>query len=386
MNRKVIVHLVRNVELPRVRCPRRDQSSITPFLYNDPCHRQAVSIRRGAAERNRYGRLDGEVDLRNQANAAGDWFVDTRCIDCGTCREIAPGLFDEDSGLSVVRRQPSNGEELDAWLAAQACPTTSIGTVSRHPRPGRLYPREIQHGSGVFDLGYCSEDSFGASAWLVVRPAGNVLVDSPRFTEALARPIAELGGIRHVAFTHRDDVADGRRWAERFGARSWIHTDDRTAAPWATDLLAEEQELQPGSWPSRYRDTRRDPSCSSSTVDGSSPAIPSPGATNEATSLPSAAPAGTHGARSRTHLPLSPPVTASAPSCPATAPATSVIPTTSTLGWSGWSSACEPDPLARQGWRISSLGGRTRRRCHPRSTRPARWRSRSAGSSAREAS
>ena len=33
------------------------------------------------------------VDLRNQANAAGDWFVDTRCIDCGTCRDIAPDLF-----------------------------------------------------------------------------------------------------------------------------------------------------------------------------------------------------------------------------------------------------------------------------------------------------
>ncbi len=185
------------------------------------------------------------VDLRNRANVEGDWFVDTRCIDCGTCREIAPELFAEDSGLSVVRRQPGEAEERDAWLAAQACPTLSIGSASRRPRPGRLYPREVEPGSGVFDLGYCSEDSFGASAWLVVRPAGNVLVDSPRFTEALAGPIAELGGIAHVAFTHRDDVADGKRWAERFGARSWIHRDDRSAASWTTDVLTGEQELQP---------------------------------------------------------------------------------------------------------------------------------------------
>ncbi|MET0727800.1 MAG: MBL fold metallo-hydrolase [Acidimicrobiales bacterium] len=186
------------------------------------------------------------VDLRNAANAAGSWFVDTRCIDCGTCREIAPGLFGEGVGCSVVRRQPGDGDELDAWLAAQACPTASIGTITRRRRPGRLYPREIEAGSGVFDLGHCSEDSFGASAWLIVRPAGNVLVDSPRYTEALVRPIAALGGITHVALTHRDDVADARRWAERFGARSWIHTDDRTAAPWATDVLIDEQELQPG--------------------------------------------------------------------------------------------------------------------------------------------
>jgi glyoxylase-like metal-dependent hydrolase (beta-lactamase superfamily II)/ferredoxin len=186
------------------------------------------------------------VDLRNAANTAGDWFVDTRCIDCGTCRDIAPQLFGEAAGRSVVRAQPAAGDELDAWLAAQACPTTSIGTVSRRPRPGRLYPREIAPGSGVFDLGDCSEDSFGASAWLVVRDAGNVLVDSPRYTEALARPIAELGGVRHVALTHRDDVADAQRWATRFGARTWIHRDDRSAAPWATDVLTEEQEIQSG--------------------------------------------------------------------------------------------------------------------------------------------
>src|SRR5207237_1345065 len=97
-------------------------------------------------------------------------------------------------------------------------------------------------------LGYCSEDSFGASAWLAVREVGNVLVDSPRFTDALAGPIADLGGIAHVVLTHRDDVADARRWAERFGARVWIHADDRSAAPFATDLVhgLDEVEIEPG--------------------------------------------------------------------------------------------------------------------------------------------
>jgi glyoxylase-like metal-dependent hydrolase (beta-lactamase superfamily II) len=185
------------------------------------------------------------IDLRNSANARGDWFVDTRCIDCGTCREIAPAIFGEGGGASVVRRQPDTGADLDAWLAAQACPTASIGTMSRRRRPGRLYPREVATGSGVFDLGYCSEASFGASAWLIVRSAGNVLVDSPRYTDALVRPIEDLGGIRHVVLTHRDDVADARRWAERFGARSWIHADDASAARWATDVMTDACEIQP---------------------------------------------------------------------------------------------------------------------------------------------
>jgi glyoxylase-like metal-dependent hydrolase (beta-lactamase superfamily II)/ferredoxin len=177
-------------------------------------------------------------DLRNRDNVDGDWFVDTRCIDCGTCRELSPEIFGDVAGLSVVVDQPVGGPaRLEAWLAAEACPTRSIGTLSRARRPGRLYPREIGVDTDVFDCGYCAESSFGASAWFVARPAGNLLIDSPRFTEALAAPITERGGIRHVLLTHQDDVADGRRWAERFAARVWIHEDDARAAPFATDHL-----------------------------------------------------------------------------------------------------------------------------------------------------
>jgi glyoxylase-like metal-dependent hydrolase (beta-lactamase superfamily II) len=188
------------------------------------------------------------TDLRHVDNAPGEWFVDTRCIDCGTCRDIAPGLFADRGGHSVVAEQPDEVDNLAAWLAAQACPTSSIGTASHQTRPGRLYPRQIEPGSEVYDLGYCSEDSFGASAWFAVRPAGNVLIDSPRFTDALAGPIATRGGIDHVLLTHRDDVADAKRWAERFGARVWIHAQDRQAAPFATDLLqdAGDTEIEPG--------------------------------------------------------------------------------------------------------------------------------------------
>src|SRR5438067_7596041 len=183
------------------------------------------------------------TDLRHPGNAAGDWFVDTRCIDCGTCRDIAPDVFVDAGGLTVVARQPDAGDGVDAWLAAQACPTTSIGTLSRQRRPGRLYPREVEPGSGVFDCGYCAESSFGASAWFVQRPDGSVLVDSPRFTEAPVGPIESMGGLAHILLTHSDDVADAGRWAERFGARVWIHEADRRAAPYATDVLVRTEEV-----------------------------------------------------------------------------------------------------------------------------------------------
>jgi glyoxylase-like metal-dependent hydrolase (beta-lactamase superfamily II)/ferredoxin len=189
------------------------------------------------------------VALRNRSNVEGEWFVDTRCIDCGTCRDIAPGLFGDVGDMSVMIAQPADdASALAAWLAAQACPTTSIGTVSHQTRPGRLYPREIEAGTGVFDLGYCSEDSFGASAWFLQRDEGNLLVDSPRFTEALVAPIEAAGGIAHVLLTHRDDVADADRWAARFGARVWIHRDDLSAARFATDVVEAiaDTEIAPG--------------------------------------------------------------------------------------------------------------------------------------------
>jgi glyoxylase-like metal-dependent hydrolase (beta-lactamase superfamily II)/ferredoxin len=177
------------------------------------------------------------LDQRHPANVAGDWFVDTRCIDCDSCRQIAPSLFSEGPTQSLVQRQPVGpAEELEAWLAAQTCPTQSIGTQAR-PRPPR--PRLLPYplGDDVHLCGHNSEDSFGANSFLVVREGGNLLVDSPRFSRELCGGIEALGGVAHVLLTHRDDVADADRYAERFGARVWIHEDDARAAPYATDLL-----------------------------------------------------------------------------------------------------------------------------------------------------
>jgi glyoxylase-like metal-dependent hydrolase (beta-lactamase superfamily II) len=39
-----------------------------------------------------------------------------------------------------------------------------------------------------------------------------------------------MGGIRYMYLTHRDDVADHQKYAEHFGCKRILHTDDITAA------------------------------------------------------------------------------------------------------------------------------------------------------------
>jgi ferredoxin len=63
-------------------------------------------------------------------NADGKYYVDSTCIDCDLCRQIAPELFmrDDEGNGSYVARQPENhAEEEMAREAADTCPSNSIG-------------------------------------------------------------------------------------------------------------------------------------------------------------------------------------------------------------------------------------------------------------------
>ncbi|CAI0628185.1 unnamed protein product [Linum tenue] len=67
--------------------------------------------------------------LRRPHNVDGEFFVDTRCIDCDTCRWMAPQIFTRVEGMSAVSKQPTSSEErLNALQALLACPTSSIHT------------------------------------------------------------------------------------------------------------------------------------------------------------------------------------------------------------------------------------------------------------------
>jgi glyoxylase-like metal-dependent hydrolase (beta-lactamase superfamily II) len=175
---------------------------------------------------------------RHPAGSDGDWFVDDRCIDCDASRHVAPGLIvrNPDDGVSLFARQPETPEEIEAaWRAVMVCPTRSVGHVSLKRPDEPVFPQDL--GDGVFRLGHNSTSSFGAHSYLVQRSGGNLMVDAPRWTREVTGPVADMGGLDHILLSHRDDVADAGRYAEHFGARVWIHADDRDAAPYATDLI-----------------------------------------------------------------------------------------------------------------------------------------------------
>jgi glyoxylase-like metal-dependent hydrolase (beta-lactamase superfamily II)/ferredoxin len=166
-------------------------------------------------------------------NVPGDFFVDSTCIDCDACRQIAPGTFSEDGEYSVVSHQPESTEETKlALMALVACPTASIGTIEHHDAHIGIDAFPLQIADNVYFCGFTAESSFGAWSYLIVRPdseGGNVLIDSPRYATQLVNRIETMGGVRTMFLTHRDDVADHARFAERFGCERIMHADDGAA-------------------------------------------------------------------------------------------------------------------------------------------------------------
>ncbi|OMO76634.1 Beta-lactamase-like protein [Corchorus olitorius] len=169
---------------------------------------------------------------RRPQNVDGDIFVDHTCIDCDTCRWMAPQVFTRVDGMSAVSKQPTCKEDrLKALQALLSCPTGSIRTEEPPPDildAQKTFPIPIDEKKlpGVYHCGYHSVKSYGASSYLIAHPEGNILIDSPRFTERLAREIETLGGVRYMFLTHKDDVADHGKWSERLGCDRILHSKD----------------------------------------------------------------------------------------------------------------------------------------------------------------
>src|SRR5919206_2944297 len=173
------------------------------------------------------------LQQRLPENVPGDFFVDSTCIDCDTCSQLAPAIFRDHGNQCSVYHQPETDDETRlAMMALVSCPTGSIGSLERHDAHLGIDAFPLQLDENVYFCGFTAESSFGAWSYLIVRPeseGGNVLIDSPRFTGPLVKKIEALGGVRTIFLTHRDDVADQAKYAERFGARRVMHKDDGAA-------------------------------------------------------------------------------------------------------------------------------------------------------------
>lgn len=168
----------------------------------------------------------------------GGWYVDDRCTNCDVARQLAPGLIGEAGGRSVIMRQPRDEAEVRLLhTAAYACHTKSIRPPAG-PLDAALDPFPMALDDAVYLCGHNSRRTAGANSYLLRRPGGTVMmVDTPRWSDALAARYETLGQVTDVLLTHRDHAAHGRRYADRFGARLWIHELDLQAAPDADQVI-----------------------------------------------------------------------------------------------------------------------------------------------------
>ena len=162
--------------------------------------------------------------------SSGRVFVDPSCIDCGTCYSLAPEVFRDAGGHSLVHRQPADAASSGGGQHGARRLSDRVHRhrrqVARWRRPPRAFPEPIEGEVGF--CGYTSEASFGAWSYFIERPAGNVLMDSPRAAAPLLRRPSRRGAVSpRMVLSHRDDVADHAAFRRRFGCERVMHRGDR---------------------------------------------------------------------------------------------------------------------------------------------------------------
>lgn len=187
---------------------------------------------------------------RLDSNVVGNFYVDATCINCDTCRQLAPGTFEEIGEFSSVFYQPESDEHVhQAYQALLACPVGSIGAEqsdkARLQAAMASFPFHLE--DGVSYCGFNSEKSFGANSFFIEHPDGNWLIDSPRYIKHLVDAFERRGGLAHIFLTHKDDVADADKYATHFGAKRIIHREDADAVPHAEWMIDGIETVRVGS-------------------------------------------------------------------------------------------------------------------------------------------
>eukprot|EP00878_Enallax_costatus_P012479 GHUV01013032.1.p1 GENE.GHUV01013032.1~~GHUV01013032.1.p1 ORF type:complete len:282 (+),score=98.25 GHUV01013032.1:632-1477(+) len=144
---------------------------------------------------------------------------------------MAPETYSRIGDQSAVHAQPTDeAGRIRALQALLSCPTYSIHvkekTAAELKAAQQGLPRPVAGCKNVYANGWRSEKSFACESYLIVRPEGNIMVDIPRFNPVLAKRLQELGGVKWMFLTHKDDVSDHAKWAKHFKAQRILHKDE----------------------------------------------------------------------------------------------------------------------------------------------------------------
>lgn len=169
-----------------------------------------------------------DLSHKRAENLPGFFYVDDSCIDCDTCRWMAPELFNRMNSGAVVYHQPDSEYEREKGMQALlSCPTGSIGVTEETDLFDKVkegFPLPIEE--DVYYCGFSSEKTYGAASYFIQRDGGNILIDSPRFSSFLAKKLEAMGGVKYFYFTHKDPIAEHQKYHDYFGAERVIHEGD----------------------------------------------------------------------------------------------------------------------------------------------------------------
>ena len=98
------------------------------------------------------------LQQRLPENVPGDFFVDSTCIDCDTCSQLAPAIFRDHGDQCSVYHQPETDDETQlAMMALVSCPTGSIGAIERHDAHLGIDAFPLLLEDNVYFCGFTSE-------------------------------------------------------------------------------------------------------------------------------------------------------------------------------------------------------------------------------------
>lgn len=165
-------------------------------------------------------------------NVDGDLFVDSSCENFGICRELAPSLFQRLESYHIVSKQAeTEDEKREAMRAVVCCPKGAIGTNDRAGMKAIFDDFPLRVEDEVFYCGFNSPKSAGANAYFIQRRDGNWLVSTPKYVPQIVSKFEQLGGVKYIFLTHRDDVGESAKYRQKFGSEVIVHEYDLECFP-----------------------------------------------------------------------------------------------------------------------------------------------------------